>query len=290
MKRHGVKYLLVVFVLVVIAGGCLNACESGQPTVTTVPTPNPGPAGDGVVNGWAILAEKDDYKDVKMTDLPIDYVNITLLRQRLLAAGWPEGHILELREFDAGDIHQGVNWLSANADEDDVVFFYVSAHGKFLREVVGWSEFFGTDWATVRSERRVLVVDACQAERLTNAVKGDPRPHLSIAAVNEDEYGWAGVEEEGLPIIGAVFTHYFATAFANSEADADGDGRVSIQEAASHAEGQQRTYMHEVVFVVPEFVEMYHKIDFYPERDPGFPHVVVDDAVGEPVYLELNAP
>ncbi|MBU1877519.1 MAG: hypothetical protein KJ734_01080, partial [Chloroflexi bacterium] len=154
------------------------------------------------------------------------------------------------------------------------------------------SEFFAADWAGVRSERRVLVVDACQAELLTDAVKGDPRPHLSIAAVNKDEFGWAGLEEEGLPIVGAVFTHYFAAALgdASRAADADGNGRVSLQEAARHAEAQQRTYMHDVVLKVPEFVEMYHKIDFYPERDPDFPHVVVADTVGKPVYLELDAP
>ena len=306
MKRRDVKLLLVLLAVLLLAAAGLTACERAAstaipaptpvptstatpvPTPTAIPTSAPRPAGDGIVNGWAILAEKNDYKDVEMTDLLVDHISITLLHQRLRDAGWPEDHVRELREFDRDDLRQGLKWLADNADEDDLVLFYAFAHGKFLRQVVRWGDFFPADWAKVRSERRVLVVDACQAALLTTPVNDDPRPHLSIAAVDEDEYGWAGLEEEGLPIIGAVFTHYFAAAFAQPEADTDGNGRVSIQEAARHAEGQQRTYMHEVVFAVPEFVEMYHKFGAYPDKDPDFPHVVVDDTIGEPVYLELK--
>jgi hypothetical protein len=240
------------------------------------------------VEGWAVLAEKDDYSDVDMNDLPVDYANLTLLSDRLRDFGWQESHIREAREFDQEDLSQALDWLASNVDEDDLVFFYVAAHGSYLRDVVGWSDFFPTDWAEVPSQRRVLVVDACRAGLLIDAVRDDPRPHLSIAAVGEDEYGWSGLPEEGLPIIGGVFTHYFAAAFDDSAADADSDGAISVQEAARHAEGQQRTYMHDVVFAVPEFLEMYHAIGSHPDRDPEFPHVTVDDAIGEPVALELT--
>ena len=48
--------------------------------------------------------------------------------------------------------------------------------------------------------------------------------------------------------------------------------------------------MHDIVLAEPEFVEMFHKITFSaPERDPAYPHVVVDDAIGEPLYLALDA-
>jgi len=244
------------------------------------------PAGDGVVDGWAVLAERDYYEE--KTDFTVDYINITQLHQLLLDFGWQESHIRELREFGQEELRQALDWLAANADEDDVVFLYVFAHSSYLREDVHWSDFFADEWAAIPSQRRMLMVDACHAGAFTAAVNDDPRPHLSIAAVSEDEYAWAGVPEEGLPIIGGVFTHYFAAAFADPEADADGDGKVSIQEAARRAEGQQRMYMHDVVLAVPEFLEMYHQIDYYPERDPEFPHVVVDDTLGEPVYLELN--
>ena len=283
MKRYGIKHAfvrLLLSILLTLALVCLASC---------VPGGSARAASDGVVNGWAILAEKDDYSDVEMTDLPVGYINITQLRQQLLDAGWQESHIHELREFDREALQDDLGWLAENADQDDIVFLYVSAHGKYLREVVTWDEFFAADWEQIPSHRRLLVIDSCQAANYIGAVSGDPAPYLSIAAVAGDEYGWSGLEEEGLPIIGGVFTHYFAAAFDDPNADTDSDGFVSVQEAARMAEGQQRTYMRDVVFAVPEFLEGYHKAGVHPDKDLGFPHVVIDDTIGEPLYLTLDA-
>jgi hypothetical protein len=181
-----------------------------------------------------------------------------------------------------------LDWLAKNADQDDLVFVYVAAHGSYLRNVLRWSAFFGREWEEIPSYHQLLLIDSCQAEEFTAAVASDPEPYLSVAAVGSDEYGWSGLEEEGLPIIGGVFTHYFTLAFQNPEADTDGDGQVSAQEAALKAEAQQRTYMHEVVFAVPDFVEDYHAIGVYPEQDPEFPHVMVKDMIDTPMFLELK--
>jgi hypothetical protein len=35
-------------------------------------------------------------------------------------------------------------------------------------------------------------------------------------------------------------------------------------------------------------VEDYHAIGAYVEQDPEFPHVVVKDTIGVPVFLELE--
>ena len=133
------------------------------------------------------------------------------------------------------------------------------------------------------------MVDSCSAGKFTKPVTNDPNPHLSIAAVDSDELGWKGLEEEGLPIIGGIYTYYFAESLTNPDADADGDGFISVQEAVLMAEEQQRAYMHEVVFEVPEMVEMYHNIGKYPEQDPTFPDVILDDTIGGPLYLALDA-
>lgn len=247
------------------------------------------PVGDDPVQGWAVLAEKDDYSDVDMTDLLVDHIDIVQLRQALEEAGWDPDHIHELPEFDRETLQDDLDWLEENGDENDVVFLYVAAHGSYLRDVLLWSNFFAAEWGQIPSQRRLLVIDSCQAANYTDAVSADPAPHLSIAAVAGDEYGWAGLEEEGLPIIGGVFTHYFAAAFSDPTADTDGDGFISAQEAASLAETQQRAYMHDVVFAVPEFIAMYHEIGSYPDQDPDFPHVIVDDNIGEPLYLTLDA-
>jgi hypothetical protein len=224
-----------------------------------------------------------------MNDLLVDYAGITQLKQLLEEAGWEPDHIFQAREFDRTSLQAHLDQLEENADGNDVVFLYVAAHGSYLRDVLGWDDFFADEWQEIPSQRRLLVIDACQAGDFTSTVSDDPAPHLSVAAVAEDEYGWSGLEEEGLPIIGGVFTHYFAAAFDDPSADVDGDGLVSVQEAARLAEGQQRAYMHDVVFAVPEFVGMYHDFGVFPDEDPTFPHVVLDDTIGEPLYLALDA-
>jgi hypothetical protein len=225
------------------------------PTATerpsTTETPTLEATQEAGVQGWALLADKNFYSDVGMADLPVDYVNLKRVRQVLLDSGWQESHIQELYEFDQEGIRQGLNWLAEQADEDDLVLVYISSHGSYLHESVHWGDFFLMDWIKIKGAQRILVLQACRAGAFTAALEYDPKPHISIGSVGNDEDGWAGLEEEGLPIIGSVFTFYFTAAFADPEADSDGDGAVSIQEAALYAEEYQRTYMHEVVFEVP---------------------------------------
>jgi hypothetical protein len=241
------------------------------------------------VEGWAVLAEKDDYSDVGMADMLVDYIDIILIRQVLENSGWNPDHIHDLREFDRETLQAELDWLEESADENDIVILYVAAHGGYLRNVILWHDFFAEEWSQIPSQRRLLVIEVCKAGEFTNTVAGDPLPHLSIASAGENEFGWKGVEEEGLPIIGGVFTHYFADALENPAADANGDGMVSVQEAALMAEEQQRAYLHDVVLVIPEWVELYHTIGVSPEDDPDYPHVIVDDTIGEPLFLALDA-
>lgn len=247
------------------------------------------PKGDGIVQGWAVLAEKDDYSDVDMSDLLVDYIDTVRMRGLLESAGWGRDHIKELREFDRDSLVHGLDWLARQVDEDDIVLLVVAGHAKYSDEVVAWHSFFAKAWAEIPSERRVLIVTSCFAARFTTDAKDDPEPHLSIAASDQDELSWCGLEEEGLPIIGGVFTYYFTEAFGAPEASTDGDDQVSIQEAAIWAESQQRHYMHKTVFAVPEFLEMYHEAGFYPEDDRSFPDVIIGDSIGEPLYLALDA-
>ncbi len=294
MDRLGDRFDLKEFHNVVLANGAMPLDVLEQVVQAYIDAKLAGsaesaPVADAEVQGWAILAQKDDYSDVDMTDILVDYIGAAQMRQVIEAGGWDSDHILELPEFDLRTLQDGLDWLEENADEDDVVFVYVAAHGSYLRDVLVWDEFFAPEWEQIPSGRRLLVIDSCQAANYTAAASGDPSPYLSVAAVNGSEYGWAGIEEEGLPIIGGIFTHYFAAAFDDPAADSDNDGLVSVQEAALMAEGQQRAYMHDVVFAVPEFVEMYHGIGSFPDKDPTFPHVVVDDTIGEPLYLTLDA-
>lgn len=248
-----------------------------------------GPSENNAVDGWAVLAEKDDYSGLPMADLMVDYIDIIRMRQVLENSGWNPDHIHDLREFSRETLQAELDWLEDVSDENDIVFLYVTAHSDYLRDEVSWRSFFADEWEQITSHRRLLVVDACEAAAFTGRVVTDPSPHMSVAAVDGNEYSWKGIEEEGLPIIGGVFTYYFAEALNDPSSDINGDGMVSIQEAVQIAEEQQRTYYHEVVLVVPEFVNLFHAMAIAPERDPTYPHVKVDDAIGEPLYIVLDA-
>jgi hypothetical protein len=241
------------------------------------------------VEGWAVLAEKDDYEHLHMADLPVAYIDIIRMREALERLRWNPDHIHELREFDREGFQAELDWLAASADENDIALLYVTAHGSYLSDVLAWDQFVPDEWAEVPGGRRLVVVDACTAAEFTNDLASDPEPHLAIAAVGDQELSWKGLEEEGLPIIGGVFTFYFTTALNDLDADTDGDGMVSAQEAAQMADEEQRAYMHNVVLVVPEFAEMFHDASVAPEEDPGYPRVSLDDTMGSPFHLDLDA-
>jgi hypothetical protein len=240
------------------------------------------------VEGWALLAEKDAYDDVGMTNLPIDYIDIERMKTTLLNAGWEADQILEVREFDRDSLRDGLAWLAENADEDDIALTLISGHGNYVREVIGWADFAAEDWVVIPAERRVLIMATCQAQNYTAALS-EADSTITVAGAAGHEYGWSGLEEEGLPIIGSVFGYYLTEAFSEAAADSDGDGYVSVQEAAAYAEPQQQAYMHDVVFAVPEYAAMYHQLGVQPENNPEYPHIVVDDRYGEPLNLDLNA-
>ena len=255
-----------------------------SPTDGSAPINSP----DNPVEVWAVLAAKDDYSDVGMTDMLVEYIDLNRVRDALISLGWDMEQMHLLKGFDQMDLKAELDWLQENADENDLVFFYVTAHGTYLRNNILWNSIFPPEWAKITSSNRVLVVDSCSAAEFTNSINDDPNPHLSIAAVDADEYGWKGIEEEGLPIVGGIFTFYFTEALVDPLADANGDGLVSVQEAALVTEEKQREYMHEVVFAVPEFVENYPGIGVEPEKDKTFPDVIVDDTIGIQLNLSVS--
>jgi len=114
--------------LVLLVVGCTQA--------TLDPT---APASDGV-QGWAVLARKEDYGDVGMSGLFVDYIDVVQMRQMLEDFGWQPDHIRELREYDRWVLQDGLDWLAENADQDDIALLYVAGHGKFLKEVLVWGE------------------------------------------------------------------------------------------------------------------------------------------------------
>ncbi len=80
------------------------------------------------VEGWAVLAEKDYYQGLNLTDMPVDYIDIILLRQVLENSGWNPDQIHDLREFNRETLQAELDWLEESADENDIVFLFVASH------------------------------------------------------------------------------------------------------------------------------------------------------------------
>jgi len=224
-------------------------------------------AADGVVEGWAVLAEKDSYDDVDMTNLPVDYAGLTQLRELLRGPGWPAANIRELREFDRARWKRVLSWLAQNADADDLVLVYVASHGMYLKRCSSGpssSPLPGTP-----SPAAARCCSSIPARRKTTPARCWPTRNRSWRSPRSR--GRVRLERparEGLPIVGGVFTHYFVAAFAAPAADGDGSGRVSSRRRRSGPRPSSAPTCTTWVFAVPEFREMY---DVAAVGDSTFP-------------------
>ena len=169
------------------------------------------------------------------------------LRAHLLASGWRDDHILLLTDRDAtrADIVDGIAWLAEHTNQDSIGVFHYSGHSKkwYRRDVDGDGE--RTDEGLWPSDDR-YIPDG-ELVRLLDPVR--PRAlWISFATCNA-----AGMADPGLVQPGRILTFssgepqksyehpawgnsvwgwlMFEQAFGAGVADADRDGRVTVEEA-----------------------------------------------------------
>jgi len=221
--------------------------------------------------GWAVLLEMNDYPD-PITDLSTDFSDSTKWNATLHSLGWQTHHI----QFYHGFLDQYVGeaalqFLALNADANDIVLFFIFAHGNWIRDHMQWHLWFPTRWAEIQSQEKLLVVSACNSEEMIEPLTNDSAPHIHMAAAQKDGgYAWAGLPEEGLPIIGEVFNHYFTNALVNASADQDSNGEICVEEAFAFASPLSQEYITTVVF--PAFP------DYADSCNDTAPQPVIDDA------------
>lgn len=233
------------------------------------------------VDGWAVLLEMNEFPE-GWSDLPVEFINSERMRTALFSLGWQSDRVYVIQDnLTISVVQEAVEWLVNNTDRDDISLLYIFTHGTWMRDVLLWNDWFPAEWKKLNTSKRILMVDTCLAEEFIEPIRNDPSPHISLACCSADEVSWAGLEEEGLPIIGSVWNHYFTDALCNSSADLDSNGFISIEEAFNFSAPLVQRYMNETVFAVPEFLESYHKIHIYPEDYDAYPHPVMDDE-----YLE----
>jgi hypothetical protein len=229
------------------------------------------------VNGWAVLLEMNEFPE-GWSDLPAGFINSERMQTVLLGLGWQNDHMHIVHDnLTISVVQEAVEWLINNTDYDDIVLLYIFTHGMWMRNILLWNDWFPTEWEKLNTSSKILMVDTCLAEEFIDPIRSDPSPHISLACCSADEVSWAGLEEEGLPIIGSVWNYYFTDALCNSSADYDSDGFISIEEAFNFSTPLVQKYMNETVFAVPEFLQSYHDIGIYPENHDAYPHPVIDD-------------
>jgi hypothetical protein len=232
---------------------------------------------DASVGGWAVLLEMNEFPE-GWSDLPVEFINSERMQTALFGLGWQSDHVYIVQDnLTISIVQEAVEWLVNNTDSDDIALLYIFTHGMWMRNVLLWNDWFPVEWEKLNTSKKILMVDTCSAEEFIDPITDDLSPHISLACCSADEVSWAGVEEEGLPIIGSVWNYYFTNALCNSSADLNSNGFISIEEAFNFSTPLVQQYMNETVFTVPEFLEMYHEIGIYPENYDAYPHPVMDD-------------
>lgn len=218
--------------------------------------------------GWAVFLEMNDYPN-SGSDLPTGFSDSHKWNTTLQTLDWQSNHI----RFYHGELTQlvgetALTFLRQNADANDVILFYIFAHGNYILNTMNWLDWFPIQWGNLPSQEKVLVVSACGSEEMLPQLSDS---HVHIASSQKGEYSWAGLPEESLPIIGDVFNHFFTNALINSSADENADSKVSLEEAFEYASPLSREYITTVVFpAFPSYATLCNNTAPHPVLDDNY--------------------
>jgi hypothetical protein len=240
---------------------------------------------DTGVDRWAVLLEMNEFPE-GWSDLPVEFINSQRMQTALFSFGWENDSIYSVKgNLSMQVVQEAVEWLTNSTDSDDIALLYIFTHGMWMRNVLHWNDWFPLEWEKLNTSKKILVVDTCLGEEFIDPIRDDQSPHISLACCSADEVSWAGLEEEGLPIIGSVWNYYFTKALCNASADLDFNGFVSVEEAFNFSTPLVQRYMNETVFAVPEFLESYHDIGIYPEDYDAYPHPLMDNGYPDQLVI-----
>jgi hypothetical protein len=227
--------------------------------------------------GWAALLEMNEFPS-GWSNMSVGFIDSERMKTTLISLGWQTDHMYIVQDnLTRSVVEEAVEWLINRTAQSDIALFYIFTHGLWMRNVLQWNSWFPEEWQRINTSKRVLMIDTCYAEEFIEPIKYDTSAHISLGCCSADELSWAGLPEEGLPIIGSVWNYYFTNALCNSSADSDKDGSMSIEEAFNFSTPLVQRYMNETVFAVPQFLESYHNLGIYPENCDAYPHPVMDD-------------
>ena len=253
------------------------------------------------VDGYAVLMEVDTYAEGH-EDIPIDHIHIAWVAEMLESFGWPQDHILVKKDAEVTQegVIEAVDWLTARADSDDLIVFFISSHGSYITNELRWDETFPDLWAGVATPRKLLIVDACHSGAISSTAMfgrivppsqrtdGAGEPGIALASAAYDEFAWVGIPEENDPIVGSPFLYYLVPAINGEGGDLNGAGAVSVEEAFALAVPSTQAYYRDVIFGAhPENTVVFMRL--HPWFDPNeFPHPDMIDTYPGELILDLT--
>jgi hypothetical protein len=236
-------------------------------------------------NTFVVLMEMNDFPE-GYSDLPVDFINSKQLITMFSDLGIPEENMLiKQDEMSLEDLTASFEWIEDTVPENATVFFYIAAHGTYVRNELIWNSFVPDKWNSLVQENKILVLDSCMAGEFIETFSDESTSGITYGVTSSDEFGWWGVEEEGLPIIGSIWVHYFVEGVMNPESDINSDGDITFTEAVEFASPLVQSYMAEEVFTVEEFLSSYQQSGFDPLMKVAYPTPVFNNHLDNEIIL-----
>lgn len=195
----------------------------------------PGPAGS---DRWALIVGVDHFQGATRPNFGA--VNdAAAFRQALRNAGWADDHIKVLTDGGAraADIRAGLRWLVERSSPGSLSVMHYSGHVK----QVGSTEYLwphdnsfisDTELAANVSQLRGQAwvdISGCEAAGFDEGISGPNRLFTASSRANEKSYEYPDQRR-------SVFSSLLIDgAMLQGQGDANGDGRVSVQEAFAYA-------------------------------------------------------
>ena len=234
--------------------------------------------------GWAVLIEHNSFFG-RAHDLPVAYINSTRMLTLLMRRGWAPDHILLIRDdLDSALLRYAAEWLAARVRPGDTALLYMASEYQWLDRGLHSHEALPGLWAQIPTTRRVLIVETCFAERVTDAVRGIPG--LGLPAVGRDEWDWWGLRATNRLIRGGAFTYFLTRALADQPRDVPLDFAAAFPAAVASTQEYFRT----VIAATPGALDAFHALGSYPEHLARFPnpHLAGGSTVAAPSAAQTS--
>ena len=209
----------------------------------------------------ALIIGNSKYEDTRLARLVMPDVDVEAMKEVLQdpqIGGFDD--VTALVNEPGDSIRRSIARFFAEKKRSDLLLLYFSGHGvrddrgdlylavkdtelNLLSGTAIPASYITGETDRSRSQRQVLILDCCHSGAFARGAKGTPGARVGTAtafkgagygrvvltATDSTQYAWEGDEVTGEGE-NSVFTYYLIQGLKTGEADADGDGRITLDE------------------------------------------------------------